>query len=116
VYQVIRTSIEPMKNVARMWCGGAGSLEAIAPVFAGTPGVQLVVVFGSRARAEGTRASDLDVGVLTDQPVDLASLRAFLAAVADAAGLYQRLAREITPGLVSPGRARREARSGSGIR
>jgi predicted nucleotidyltransferase len=50
------------------------SFELVAPVFAGTPGVQLAVAFGSRARSSARRGSDLDIGVLIDQPVDLTRL------------------------------------------
>lgn len=46
------------------------AIRAVSDVSARHPSVDLVVLFGSRARAEATAASDWDIGYLADQGLD----------------------------------------------
>lgn len=47
------------------------NLDRLAPILrAALPGLVAAYVFGSAARAENTPASDLDLAVLTDAPLD----------------------------------------------
>jgi predicted nucleotidyltransferase len=46
------------------------AVGAISEVFQQHPGARLAILFGSRARADGTAASDWDIGYLGDECVD----------------------------------------------
>lgn len=55
-------------------------IRAIHQVSAGHPGLSLVVLFGSRARADATERSDWDIGFLADERVEREGLLADLVA------------------------------------
>jgi predicted nucleotidyltransferase len=61
----------------------ATALRAISEVSRRHPGLQLAVVFGSRARGDATSASDWDVGYLGNEALDRDGLRLDLVRVLD---------------------------------
>ncbi len=56
----------------------AGALERIRAAVAGTRGLRVLLLFGSRARADATETSDWDLGYLADADFDPVALRATL--------------------------------------
>jgi predicted nucleotidyltransferase len=50
--------------------GDCEAMRAISELLSRHPGLRLAVVFGSRARAEATGASDWDIGYLADDRLD----------------------------------------------
>ena len=52
--------------------------DALRPIAAATPGLVLLLLFGSRARGEGRTDADWDFGYLADASTDLEGLRTAL--------------------------------------
>jgi predicted nucleotidyltransferase len=53
-----------------MYGGDSAALRAISGMCQRHPGIQLTVVFGSRARGDATAASDWDIAYLADERLD----------------------------------------------
>lgn len=69
-----------------MHSGTSQLLEALASRLAAEPGIEFASVFGSVAEGTARRDSDVDVGVLTDAPLDSRSRRDLVEALAKIAG------------------------------